>query len=61
MEYRIAPKKKVKTRSYSILIQKSKGSNAFDEQKVKNIAIEYRLQSIFPNPARNEMQLNIIK
>ena len=50
MEYRIAPKKKkVKTRPYSILIQKSKGSSAFDEQKVKNI--EYRLQSIFPNPA----------
>ena len=22
----------------------------FDEQKIKNIAIEYRLQSIFPNP-----------
>ena len=37
MEYRIAPKKKVKTRSYSILIQKSKGSSAFDKQKVKNI------------------------
>ena len=35
---------------YSILIQKSEGSSAFDEQKVKNIAIEYRLQSIFPNP-----------
>ena len=33
-----------------MLIQKSKGSSAFDEQKVKNIAIEYRLQSIFPNP-----------
>ena len=42
MEYRIALKKKVKTRPYSILIQKSKGSSAFDEQKVKNIAIEYR-------------------
>ena len=42
--------KKVKTRPYSILIQKSKGSSAFDEQKVKNIAIEYRLQLIFPNP-----------
>ena len=41
---------KVKTRPYAILIQKSKGSSAFDEQKVKNIAIEYRLQSIFPNP-----------
>ena len=50
MEYRIAPKKKVKTRPYSILIEKSKGSSAFDEQKVKNIKIEYRLQSIFPNP-----------
>ena len=33
-----------------MLIQKSKSSNAFDEQKVKNIAIEYRLQSIFCNP-----------
>ena len=40
----------VKTRPYSILIQKSKGSSAFNEQKVKLIAIEYRLQSIFPNP-----------
>ena len=46
------PGKKVKTRPYSImvLVQKSKGSSAFNEQKVKNIAIEYRLQSIFPNP-----------
>ena len=44
--------KKVKTRPYLILIQKSKGSRAFDEQKVKNIAIEYRLQSIFSNPGR---------
>ena len=52
MEYRIAPAKKVKTRPYSILIQESKGSRAFDAQKVKNIAIEYRLQSIFPNPDR---------
>ena len=42
-------KKKVKTRPYSILIKKSKGSSAFNEQKVKKIAIEYRLQSIFPN------------
>ena len=52
MKYGIASKK-VKTRRYSIglLIQKSKGSSAFDEQKVKNIAIEYRLQSIFPKPA----------
>ena len=33
---------KVKTRPYSMLIQKSNGSSAFDEQKVKNIAIEYR-------------------
>ena len=49
MEYRIAPKK-AKTRPYSILIQKSKGSSAFNEQKVKNIAIKYRLSSIFPNP-----------
>ena len=53
MEYRIAAKKKKKTRKtrpYSILIQKSKGFSSFDEQKVKNIAIEYQLQSIFPNP-----------
>jgi len=35
-----------------IIIQKSKYSNAVDEQKVK-IAIEYRLQSIFCNPDRN--------
>ena len=52
MEHRIAPKKKKKKskdKPYSILIQKSKGSSAFDEEKVKNIAIEYRLQSIFPN------------
>ena len=44
-------RKKVKTRPYSILIQKSKGSSAFVKQKVKSIAIEYRLQSIFPSPA----------
>ena len=46
----IQAEKKVKTRPYSILIQKNKGSSALDEQKVKNIDIEYRLQSIFPNP-----------
>ena len=40
MEYRNVPKK-VKTRLYSILIQKSKGSSAFNEQKLKNIAVEY--------------------
>ena len=50
MEYQIAPQKKVKKRPYLILIQKSKSSSAFDEQKVKNITIEYRLQSIFPDP-----------
>ena len=50
MEYQIAPKKS-KDKAYSILIQKSKGSSAFDEQKVKNIAIKYRLISIFSNPA----------
>ena len=44
-------RKNVKTRPYLILIQKSEGSSAFDEQQVKNIAIEYRLQSIFLNPA----------
>ena len=44
-------RKKVKTMPYWMLIQESKGSSAFDEQTVKNIAIEYRLQSIFPNPA----------
>ena len=56
MEYRIVPKKS-KDKAYSILIQKSKGSSAFDEQKVKNI--EYRLQSIFPNPelAENSAQI----
>ena len=31
-----------------MLIQKRKGSSAFNEQKVKNLAIEYKLQSIFP-------------
>ena len=41
----------MKTRPYSILIQESEGSSAFDEQKVKNIAIKYRLQSILPYPA----------
>ena len=52
IEYRISncAEKKIKTRPYSTLIQKSKDSSAFDEYKVKNIAIEYRLQSIFPNP-----------
>ena len=43
-------RKKSKDKAYSILIQKSKDSSAFDEQKVKNIAIKYRLQSIFPYP-----------
>ena len=33
-----------------MFIQKSRGSSAFDKQKVKNIAIEYRLQSIFSYP-----------
>ena len=42
MEYRIAPKQKSKDKAYSILIQKSENSSEFDEQKVKNIAIEYR-------------------
>ena len=57
MEYRIAPKKKkkVKTRPYSILNPKSKGSSAFDEQTIKNIAIEYRVQTIFPNPGNENM------
>ena len=50
MEYRTALKKKVITMPYSILIQKSKGFSAFDEQKIKDIAIEYRLQPIFSNP-----------
>ena len=49
-------RKKVKTRPYSILIQKSKGSNAFYEQIVKNIdynrffptlRVGYRYQNIF--------------
>ena len=51
-----------------ILIQKSKGCSAFDEQKVKNIAIEYRLQLVFSNPGRtqdsagehNEGHLNVM-
>ena len=34
----------------NLLIQKSKGSSAFDEQKVKNITIEYRLKLNFCNP-----------
>ena len=44
IEYGISncAEKKVKTRPYSILIQKSKDSSAFDEQKVKNIPIAYR-------------------
>ena len=46
MEYRIKSKK-VMTRLCLILIQKKKGFHAFDEQKVQNIAIEYRLQPIF--------------
>ena len=60
IEYRISncAKKKVKTGPYSILIQKSKGSGAFDEQKGKNIAIKYRLQLIFPN---SYFQLNVYK
>ena len=33
--------KKVKTGGYSIFNQKSKAFNAFDEQKSKEIAIEY--------------------
>ena len=45
-----AEKKSKDKAIYSILIQKSKGYSAFDEQKVKNIAIEYQLQWIFPNP-----------
>ena len=50
--------KKVKTRHIRYSLKKSKGSSAFDEQKVKNIAIEYRLQSIFPNP---DHLLSIVK
>jgi len=44
-------RKKVKKRVYSITIQKSKVFGIFDDKKVKNIDVEYRLQSIFPNPA----------
>ena len=57
MDYRITPKQKVKTRPYSILIQKSKSCSAFNEQKVKNIAIEYGLQSIFRNPGQAVIEL----
>ena len=49
-------RKKSKDKVYLILIQKSKGSSAFDEQKVKNITIEYRLQSILPNPDHGLIQ-----
>ena len=44
IEYGISncAEKKVKKRPYSILIQKSKGSRAFDEQKLKNIAIDHQ-------------------
>ena len=52
IRYQIAQKKKVKTRPHLILTEKSKGSSAFDEQKVKNIAVKYRLQSIFSKPGR---------
>ena len=39
IEYEISncAERKVKTRPYSILIKKTKGFSAFDEQKVKNI------------------------
>ena len=47
MEYGIAQKKKSKNKAIFDTHSKSKGSSAFDEQKVKNIAIEYRLQSNF--------------
>ena len=55
MKYRIAPKKS-KDKAHLILIQKSKNSSAFDKQKIKNIAIEYRLQSILPNPDHGLIQ-----
>ena len=42
--------KKSKDKAYSLLIQKSKGSSAFNEQKLTNVASEYRLQLIFPYP-----------
>ena len=48
--WNIELRRKKKERPYSILIQKSKGSNAFDEQKVKNIAIEYRFFSTLVKP-----------
>ena len=59
IDYRISicAEKIVKTRPYSTLIQKSKGSSTFDEYKVENIAIEYRLQSIFPNPGLIPMKV----
>ena len=50
MEHRMAPKKtKSKDKAIFDTNSEKKGSSAFDEQKVKKIANEYRLQSIFPN------------
>ena len=50
MDYPIAPKKSKDKAIFDTHSKKSKGSSAFDEQKVKNIAIEYRFKLIFPNP-----------
>ena len=43
-----------------MLTQKVKGSNAFNQQKVKNIAIEYRLQSIFCNSVTDALEAIIL-
>jgi len=42
-----------KKRHMQLPPEKSKGLGIFDDKKVKNIDIEYRLQSIFPNPAKD--------
>jgi len=41
-------RRKVKKKAYSITTQKSKVFGIFNDKKVKNIDIEYPLQSIFP-------------
>jgi len=43
--------------AYSITTQKSKGFGIFDDKKVKNIDIEYRSQSIFPNPGNTHTSI----
>ena len=55
-------RKKSIDKAYSIFIQKSKGSSAFDEQKVKNIAIEYWFFAILLTKSHQQVkqsELNI--